>query len=304
MMLFMKESALIVALLCPVLLSSCKREGGKDTILSAEETAKAQYEKAKEWAKKAAGGTKEDFKQMLYWTQKAAENGYCEAIMTLAALYYYGNEYIARDAKKAGEWFEKAAHQDVAEAHFFLGEIYAKGDGIARDFKRAVDEWNRAAEEGIAEAEYSLGLFYLNEEHDESQGILWCKRAADHAHTEAALLLGKMYAQGYESLSPDMHEAAKWYLRAAEEGNAQAQYVYGLMCLTGSGVPLDKQQGLLWIMLSAGQDNRSAIRQLIQCYDKGIGTQRDPHTASVWQKRLLELNNHEDSSKETSSSHR
>lgn len=301
---FMKESALIVALLCSVLTVSCERENKKDTILSAEDEAKSQYEKAKEWAEKAKNGSKEDFEQMLHWTQRAAENGYKEAIMTLAGLYYYGNEYIARDAKKAREWFERAAKQGVAEAHFFLGEIYAQGDGIERDLKRAVDEWSHAAQAEIAEAEYRLGVFFLNEENDNKQGMMWCQRAANHAHIDAALLLGKMYAQGYKSLSPDMNEAAKWYLRAAEGGNAQAQYVYGLMCLTGSGIPVDKEQGLRWITLSAGQGNRAAIRQLIQCYEKGIGTQVNIPSADAWKKRLQELKAQSDSANEPTDSHR
>ncbi len=300
---FMKEPALIVVLLCSVLICSCEQKNEKETILSTEE-AKAQYEKAKELAIKAKNGSKEDFEQMLHWTQKAAENGYREAVMTLAALYYYGNEYISRDAEKARKWFERAAKQGVAEAHFFLGEIYAQGDGIAQDLNRAVAEWDRAAQAGIAEAEYSLGIYFLDKEHDNSRGIMWCKRAADHAHVKASLLLGKMYAQGYESLSPDMHEAAKWYLRAAEGGNSQAQYIYGLMCLTGSGVPLDKEQGLLWIMLSAGQNNRSAIRQLIHCYEEGIGTQRNTDSADAWKKRLQELDTQSDASKKPSDSHR
>lgn len=290
----MNASTLTILLCCSILLVSCDREkerssDGQDTPEAARQAGEAQYEKAKEWAGKAASGTKEDFEQALEWTQKAARSGFREAQMTLAGLYYYGGKHVERDAAKARMWFERAAEQGSAEARFFLGEIYAQGDGVERDVDRAVKEWSLAAQKGVAEAEYRLGLFYMEGGRDLEQGIARLRSAAERAQTDAALALGKLYARGAASLGPDMKEAAKWYLCAAEGGSVQGQYVYGLMCLTGSGVPRDEKQGLAWLRLSAGRDYLPAVRQLSKCYRLGEGVEADASQADAWAERAREL---------------
>ena len=47
-----------------------------------------------------------------------------------------------------------------------------------------------------------------------------------------------MYAKG-KGVSPDYEEAAKWYLKAGEQGDADAQNNLGLMYADGRGVPRD-----------------------------------------------------------------
>lgn len=254
-----------------------------------ERDARAQYAKAREWAEKASDGSKDAFDQAVKWTEKAAVNGYREAQMTLAALYFYGHEHLPRDAAKAKRWFEEAARQGSAEAHYYLGVLYALGDGVEKGIKRASEEWKIAADAGIAEAQYQLGLMSIDNEATLQEGLTWLRKAADNAQVDAALALGKIYARGKYSLGPDMREAAHWYRRAAEEGNPQAQYIYGLMCLTGSGVSRDDKQGMSWLQLAAGRDYLPAVQKLAECYRKGEGTEADPQLAEVWEQRAAEI---------------
>lgn len=254
-----------------------------------ERDARAQYEKAREWAVKASDGSKNAFDQAVKWTEKAAVNGYREAQMTLAALYFYGHEHFPRDAAKARRWFEEAARQGSAEAHYYLGVLYALGEGVEKCIERASEEWKIAAEAGIAEAQYQLGMISIDNEETLQEGLEWLRKAADHAQVDAALALGKIYARGKYSLGPDMREAAHWYRRAAEEGNPQAQYVYALMYLTGSGVARDDKQGMSWLQLAAGRDYLPAVHKLSECYRKGQGTKVNPQLAEVWEQRAAEI---------------
>lgn len=254
-----------------------------------ENDARAQYEKAREWAQKASDGSKEAFEQAVKWTEKSAANGYREAQMTLAALYFYGHEHLPRDAAKARRWFEEAARQGSAEAHYYLGVLYALGDGVEKGIERASQEWKIAADAGIAEAQYQLGMISIANEETLQQGLEWLRKAANHAQVDAALALGKIYARGKYSLGPDMREAAHWYRRAAEEGNPQAQYIYALMCLTGSGVERDDKQGMSWLQLAAGRDYLPAVHKLAECYRKGEGTEANPQLAEVWEQRAAEI---------------
>lgn len=254
-----------------------------------EHDGRAQYKRAGEWAKKAAEGTEGAFEEALNWTRKAAENGYREAQLTLAALYFYGHEKFPRDAAKARQWFEKAAQQGAVEAHYYLGLLYAFGEGVEKDAQKAEAELDIAAKAGVAEAQYHLGLLYIENERTLMDGLEWLRRAAEHAQVDAALALGKIYARGKYSLGPDMHEAARWYHRAAEEGNAQAQYIYALMCLTGSGIERDDKQGMSWLQLAAGRNYLPAVQKLAECYRKGEGTAADAQLAEVWEQRAAQL---------------
>ncbi len=56
----------------------------------------------------------------------------------------------------------------------------------------------------------------------------------------------------------DDAEAARWYRRAAEQGDALAQRNLGTMYILGKGVPQDDVEAYKWLNLSAAQGNESA----------------------------------------------
>ena len=51
----------------------------------------------------------------------------------------------------------------------------------------------------------------------------------------------------------DKVEAAKWFLKAAEQGNAEAQLNIGLMYDNGEGVQQDKMEAAKWYRKAAEQ---------------------------------------------------
>ncbi len=67
------------------------------------------------------------------------------------------------------------------------------------------------------------------------------------------------------SLSIAKSAAVKWYRRAAEQGDARAQYNLGLLYANGEGVPQDFVQAHLWYSLAAtrgdtdAQNNRDIV---------------------------------------------
>lgn len=66
---------------------------------------------------------------------------------------------------------------------------------------------------------------------------------------------------------PQSHaEAAKWYLRAAQQGQALAQYDLGQRYNLGVGVPADRVEGLKWLMLAAaqGQPDAAKLRRKVE----------------------------------------
>ena len=57
---------------------------------------------------------------------------------------------------------------------------------------------------------------------------------------------------------PDYEEAILSYRRAADQGDARAQYNLGEMYMLGRGVPQDYTQAYLWVALAAAQGDEKA----------------------------------------------
>lgn len=66
-----------------------------------------------------------------------------------------------------------------------------------------------------------------------------------------------MYYTG-NGVPQDYKKALQWFSKAAEQGEALAQYNLGLMYFNGFGVPQDYVQAYKWFNLSAAQGNEKA----------------------------------------------
>ena len=63
-----------------------------------------------------------------------------------------------------------------------------------------------------------------------AEAVKWWRKAAEQGQAKAQYGLGRMYATGRSVLKDDA-EAAKWFRLAAEQGVASAQYGLGLSTL-------------------------------------------------------------------------
>ncbi len=77
---------------------------------------------------------------------------------------------------------------------------------------------------------------------------------AEQGDAGAQVMLGVMYDYG-RGVSQDYKEAVRWFRLAAEQGYAGAQYNLGFMYVTGRGVQQDHVQAYLWFNLAAAQGN-------------------------------------------------
>src|SRR5262249_53908254 len=59
----------------------------------------------------------------------------------------------------------------------------------------------------------------------------------------------------------DLGEAAKWFHKAALQGNANAQLCLGAAYYAGGGVQKDETEALAWFMVSATAGNNQAATQ-------------------------------------------
>ena len=83
--------------------------------------------------------------------------------------------------------------------------------------KKALNAFEKAAEMGNLQAARSTGLLY--EKSDRKQAIVWHKIAAESGIHASYLNLGRLY-----EAEKQKEPALKWYLKAAKQNSAKAQY--------------------------------------------------------------------------------
>ena len=104
-----------------------------------------------------------------------------------------------------------AAHADVGAGQ----QAFDKGD-----YARAMSEWQSAADKGDAEGQLGLGKLYEFGLGDLVQSYkradFWYRKAADQNNAEAQYRLALIWAVGGDDFPPDLAEAYKWLVLAAE----------------------------------------------------------------------------------------
>ncbi|MCY2935316.1 MAG: tetratricopeptide repeat protein, partial [Planctomycetota bacterium] len=91
----------------------------------------------------------------------------------------------------------------------------------------------------------------------------WYRKAAEQGDSMAQFNLGLMYYNG-RGVPQDNTEAAKWYRKAAEQGHANAQCNLGLMYKNGQGATQDLVESYKFLKLAADQNNGVAITILLE----------------------------------------
>jgi len=77
----------------------------------------------------------------------------------------------------------------------------------------------------------------------------------------AQVRIGKRYFTG-RGLPKDRTEAIKWWIKAAEQGNADAQFYLGECYLKGAGVSKDGTEAAKWFNKAAVQGHPAAKERL------------------------------------------
>ena len=196
-------------------------------------------------------GVPKDDQQAIAWYRKAAEQNYAPAQSNLGVMYQNG-QGVPRDDEQAIAWYRKAAEQNYAPAQNNLGFMYQYGQGVPKDEQQAIAWYRKAADQGLA-----LALNNLDEDaeaavnrNDFATAIRIMRPLADQGNARAQRLLGMMYNAGW-GVPKDDAEAVKWFRRAANQGDGDAQASLGAEYRNGTGVPQDYVHAYMWFILAA-----------------------------------------------------
>jgi len=181
-----------------------------------------------------------------------------------------------------------AAHFGHADAQFALATVYAHGRGVKKSPARAAHWYREAANQGDAEAQYNLGLLHLrgrrrhDDDRDNGHGIHGghChKNNGDGGHDTGGGHGGNLW---------DYSKAARWLLKAAEQGHAKAQACLGRLHDKGLGVNKDRAEAVRWYRLAADRDagGDAALQlKLGGMYQHGVHVEADAPEATRWYRK-------------------
>ena len=106
-------------------------------------------------------GADQDLNKALGLWHKAADEEHPAAMGLLGRAYMEGKMGFEKDAASGLVLLEKAANGGNTPSSVYLGNIYAKGQGVERDMERAMKWYEQAASAGDAHSQYIVGLACL-----------------------------------------------------------------------------------------------------------------------------------------------
>ncbi len=107
---------------------------------------------------------------------------------------------------------------------------------------------------------------------------------AQEGNAAAQNLLGIMYYEG-QGIPQDYAQALLWYRKAADQGHRGAKTNIGTAYHNGEGVPQDYAKAAAWYRKAADQGYAAAQFYLGKMYEKGMGVRQDYAQAAVWYRK-------------------
>ena len=124
-------------------------------------------------------------------------------------------------------------------------------EGIKRSatLEETIKELEDAANKGDVRAHTALGMYYFQK--DDNLAFSHLLAASEAGDSVALYYLGGVYYLGRCGVETDKAKAASYYLQAALQDNALAQYAIGKCLYEGEGVEQDLKAAKEWMEKSA-----------------------------------------------------
>ena len=109
----------------------------------------------------------------------------CATVAAADSIEKAGHAYGRGDYVQAERLYRSLAEQGDPKAQYFLGVMYANGQGVPQDYKKAMTWIGKAAVQGDAAAQYRLGLMYADGKgvpRNNQEAVKWIRKAADQGH--------------------------------------------------------------------------------------------------------------------------
>ncbi|HEY1780589.1 MAG TPA: sel1 repeat family protein [Roseiarcus sp.] len=216
------------------------------------------------------------------------------AAMTLIGEIYRDGAAVPRNDAEASRWYRLASNLGDPEAAYELGVLLLEGgNGVKKDPSAAKAQFERAAAKNHPGALYNLGVMALQgpdgktpqgtagETPNYAQAAQYFLRAAEAGDDDAAYSYGVMLRDG-KGAPQDIGEALHWLKRASDDGIIAAQVEYAIMLFNGEGVKRDEAEAAKILLTAASRGNPIAQNRVAHLYAKGEALPKDLAKAAAW----------------------
>lgn len=235
-----------------------------------------------------------NYLEAMRWWRKAAAQGLSAAEINLGNTYLNGWG-VPADVWQAIPWYERAAERGDTAGDLILASIYETGRGMLDNPEKARQHRARATRSGNtfakqeAERQSNPAYRWMN-----AQGQYdWQRVRADakDGNLEAQKFLGTAYLQGNLGLPQSLPNAHHWFLRAAEQGDADAMNNVGYDLYRGYLGKTDLDGAKTWFEKAARGGNSNAMISLARMHELGEVGKHDVKKALGWLVKAAEANN-------------
>lgn len=151
------------------------------------------------------------------------------------------------------------------------------------DHEGAIKEFTALGNAGNISAQLILGALYSKGgviPRDDTAAAEWFQRAAQQGNADAQFRLASLYESS--QLTQNYPQATLWYHKAAQQGSANAQVRLGHIYSRGLGLKQDYNEAILWYGKAALQGNAEAQHSLGVMYTLGKGLPKNSQLAIGW----------------------
>ncbi len=141
----------------------------------------------------------------------------------------------------------------------------------------------KKAEQGDVEAQYNLGWIMIE---DKDKSIEWFRKSAEQGHVKSKCIL--ISIKEPNAITSEDKNTIELLAKIAKQGEADSQFILGMMYNYGCGVPKDTKEGIMWLTKAAEQGYDKAQAELGDVYIDGEGVPQDYKEAAKWYTKAAE----------------
>lgn len=171
-----------------------------------------------------------DPEQGLIWYQRAADQGFARAHFNMALFWQNDHAGFGNDYAKARDLAEEAIALEYPQAWNILGDMYFHGRGVEEDKAQALAMYRKGADAGTFNGLREVGYAYFHGNgvaRDVDLSRLYLERAVEAGDRKAIRDLAWLY-EGNEGVERDLLKSYLLYRMGVERGDARSAYELGL----------------------------------------------------------------------------
>ena len=201
------------------------------------------------------------------------------AFYKLGEMYYYGDS-IQQDYYKAFRCYAKATELGNLYARRMLSFMYYYGEGVEKNYEKAVKLYVDDHYYSIPNNNVLYSIFGPPELGD-NQNL---KKAVEDNDVKEQIKIGKYFYD--KNRSQDYEKALEWYLKAAEQGDEDSEYMVRVLYSK-----LEDYNNLLkWCKKGIEQNQTNAKYTMGLIFLKGYGVEKNILKAKEWYEKAAEDN--------------